>query len=141
MVGQQGEDHREHRLAGDLPPLVEPEGAPLVHLDVVVDEPQSPETDDDEQCEEAAGGEGCRLVTGDMGGGVGDDGRSDDDEASHRRRPPLGDVGLRAVLPDALADALGAQDADGHGGAEQGQGQRQAGRDHEPGQRGSAWTS
>ena len=98
------------------------------------------ETDDDEQCEQAAGGEGCRLVTGDVGGGVGDDSGADDDEAPHRRRPLLRDVGLRAVLPDALADALGAQDADGDGGAEQGQGQRQAGRDHETGQLGSAWT-
>ena len=140
MVGQEGEDHGEHRLAGDLPSLVQPEGAPLVDLDVVVDEPQGSEADDDEQCEQAAGGEGCRLVMGDVGGGIGNDGRADDDEAPHRRRPLLGDVGLRAVLPDALADALGAQDADGHGGAEQGQGQRQAGRDHETGQLGSAWT-
>ena len=114
---RQADAHADDRLPGHLIAGPQPVMGTPHNLQVVVGKPD--------------GAERRRGDHRDPDGRVGqvrpkkrrEDCAGEDQQAAHRRRPGLGAVGLRSILPDHLADLELAQPPDHHRAEDQAQGQ------------------
>ena len=130
---QHGEGDPHHELADELGRLVQPEAAAVPDLQVVVEEPDRPHPDHQEQQQQPGGGETPAGLVGQeqVRGEVPADGRADDHRAAHGGRALLGQVALGSVVPDLLAEALPAERADRQGREQDGDDQAEASRDQD----------
>ena len=98
--GQDGEGQGAQQLRDRLSPLVQPEAAPVVDLDVIVEKPDEAEGHD------RADGEIPRTretdLRADVPDGVSRHDRAHDRDAAHRGRARLRHVGRGPVLTDVL---------------------------------------
>jgi hypothetical protein len=124
VLGGEGEHDRDDRLPAELRGLRQPEVPVAPQLDVVVEEPDEPHAGERRHGEQPA--RRVRRAEDQGRDEVAAEGREDDRDPAHRRRPALHHVGLRAVVADELAVAAVAEEADDQRRADERQDQREA---------------
>ena len=133
LVGELQGQHRpgdaDEGLADDLALGVEPEGALLGDLDVVVEEADDPQPDHEVEQEQPRGV--GQPAGGEVGDGVAEHGGGDDDDPAHGGRAALGEVRRRAVLADELPVVLLHEQPDEQRGAQQREHERDGARDED----------